>query len=175
MLGTIGTAGASIIIRVALIGAALLASTRKLQAGARAAASTIPLVNLWQEATFYVAKTAYYADYRIMEVPDEAARIQFMNRQFASRDTPDGEGLADVELMGDALGGTYGRNVLVLRAAGQTLGRGRPGRDASRHERGAAAATRPVPRVLPPAASAGLERGDGSGGARSPHCVRQCG
>ena len=60
-------------------------------------------------------------------------------------------------------------------AGGPRRGRGRPGRDASRHERGAAAPTRPVPRVLPPAVSAGLERGDGGGGARSPHWVRQCG
>ena len=124
VLGTIGTAGAVIIISAALIGAALIASTRKMQVGALAAAAVIPILNLWQETTTYVAQTAY-ADYRIIEIPEEDARILVINQSAASRESENRVGWPYAELIEDALCQTGGGQVLVLGAAGQTLGRGR--------------------------------------------------
>ena len=124
VLGTIGTAGAAIIISMALIAGALTASTRKVQAGALAAAAVIPMINLWQEATTYVAQTAY-ANYRIMEIPEEGARMLVINRSAASWESSNGVGWPYTELIEDALCETGGGQVLVLGAAGQTLGRGR--------------------------------------------------
>ena len=124
VLGTIGTAGAVIVISGALVGASLLASTRKVQAGALAAAALIPTINLWQEATTYVAQNAY-ADYRIIEVPSEDMRILLVNQQGASRTSDNDQGWPYTELIEDALCGSGGGDVLVLGAAGQTLGRGR--------------------------------------------------
>ena len=123
VLATIGTAGATLIITGALIGGALLASPRR-QVAALAVAAGIPLVNAWQEATTYVAKTAY-ADYRILPVPGENANGLIINRQYASRQSDDDVGIAYAEMIEDALCETPGIDVLVLGAAGQTLGRGR--------------------------------------------------
>ena len=93
-----------------------------MKVGAASACALLPLHGAWYEATEYVARTAY-ADYRIADLGDE--RVMTVNRQLASRDTPDGEAWPYIEMIEAGLCEDPGQRVLVLGAAGRTLGRGR--------------------------------------------------
>ena len=122
VMATLGTAAAVIIIVAMLAGAALVAAPGSMKVGAASACALLPLHGAWYEATEYVARTAY-ADYRIADLGDE--RVMTVNRQLASRDTPDGEAWPYIEMIEAGLCEDPGQRVLVLGAAGRTLGRGR--------------------------------------------------
>ena len=122
LMATLGTASAVLAVCGSLLAAALTASRREVGVGAAAAAFLLPGHSLWIEATVYTRRNAY-ADYRIETVDN--ARILHINRQAASRDDTAGTGWPYLELIEDALCERQETQVLVLGAAGRTLGRGR--------------------------------------------------
>ncbi len=124
LLPTLGLAAAVFAVIAATAAAALLASPRTVSVHAFIFAACWPGLDLWVEATYYVARNAY-ADYRIVEIDDDA-RILSINNQSASRHDPQGKGWAYAELLERTLCGAGEHRVLVLGAAGMTIGQGAP-------------------------------------------------
>ena len=124
LLPTLGLAAAVFSVIAAAAAAALLASPRSVSVHALIFAACWPGIDLWVEATRYVARNAY-ADYRIIEI-DGDARILSINNQSASRHDPQGQGWDYVELLERTLCGAGEQRVLVLGAAGMSVGQGAP-------------------------------------------------
>ena len=124
LLPTLGLAAAVFSVIAAPAAAALLASPRSVSVHAFIAAACWPGIDLWVEATQYVSRNAY-ADYRIVEIDDDA-RVLVINNQSASRHDPQGQGWDYAELLERTLCGAGEQRVLVLGAAGMTIGRGAP-------------------------------------------------
>ena len=122
LMATLGTASAAMAVCGALLGAAWAAAPKALTPAAAAAAILLPFHGLWVEATVYTRRNAY-ADYQIET--HEEGRMLVMNRQPSSRDDVAGRGWAYVELLEDTLCARDEQEVLVLGAAGRTIGRGR--------------------------------------------------
>ncbi|MCY4594825.1 MAG: fused MFS/spermidine synthase [Bryobacterales bacterium] len=124
LLRFLGTAAATIALVVALCLAALAAHRRSVPAAALLAAAMFPLFDLWIEATVYVERNAY-ADYRIVELND-GGRVLDVSGQAASRHDGAGLGWEYAERIEKTLCEAGETRVLVLGAAGMTLGRGAP-------------------------------------------------
>lgn len=124
LMPTLGLAAAVLSVVAASALAALLASPRSVAAPALVFAACWPSLDLWIEATRYVARNAY-ADYRIVEIDDDR-RILVINNQAASRHGPAGEGWHYVELLEETMCAAGENRVLVLGAAGMTFGRKAP-------------------------------------------------
>lgn len=124
LMPTLGMAAAVLSVIAAPAVAALLASPRSIYVHALIFAVLWPSVDLWIEATDYVARNAY-ADYRVAEIDDDS-RILVVNNQFASRHNSAGEGWHYVELLENTLCESDERQVLVLGAAGMTFGQNAP-------------------------------------------------
>ena len=124
LLRFLGTAVATIVLVAALCLAALAAHRRSVPAAALLAASMFPLFDLWIEATVYVERNAY-ADYRIVEL-DDGGRALEVSGQAASRHDAAGLGWKYAERIEQTLCEAGETRVLVLGAAGMTLGRGAP-------------------------------------------------
>ena len=123
LMAILGTASAVLVVAAALLAASAAANIRSIAPAAAAAALLLPVHSLWVEATIYTRRNAH-ADYRILDHGQEG-RMLLMNGQRASRDDAVGRGWAYVELLEDDLCTGRHRDVLVLGAAGRTLGRGR--------------------------------------------------
>ena len=123
LLRFLGTAAATIVLVAALCLAALAAHPRSFPALALFAAALFPTLDLWIEATEYVERNAY-ADYRIVEL-DGGGRMLDVSGQAASRHDAGGKGWAYAERVEKTLCEAGETRVLVLGAAGMTLGRGR--------------------------------------------------
>ena len=113
LLRFLGTAAATIALVAALCLAALAAHRR-----------SFPAFDLWIEATEYVERNAY-ADYHIVEL-DGGGRMLDVSGQAASRHDAAGRGWAYAERVEKTLCEADETRVLVLGAAGMTLGRGAP-------------------------------------------------
>lgn len=124
LMPTLGLAAAVLSVVAASALASLLASPRSIASPALLFAACWPSLDLWIEATQYVARNAY-ADYRIVEIDDDK-RILVVNNQAASRHGPAGEGWHYVELLEDTMCAAGELRVLVLGAAGMTFGRNSP-------------------------------------------------
>jgi len=124
LLPTLGLAAAVFSVVAAAAVAALLVSHRNVPVFALLFAACWPSLDLWIEATEYVSRNAY-ADYRIVAIDDDA-RALVVNNQLASRHDPDGQGWEYAELLERTLCGAGELRVLVLGAAGMTLGQGAP-------------------------------------------------
>ena len=124
LLPTLGLAAAVFSVIAASAVAALLASPRTVPVHAFIFAACWPGIDLWIEATQYVARNAY-ADYRIVAIDDDA-RILSINNQSASRHDPQGQGWDYAELLERTLCGAGEHRVLVLGAAGMSVGQGAP-------------------------------------------------
>ena len=125
LLRFLGTAAAALVLCAGLLAAAVLACRRiALLPVACGGAAALLAIDLGTEATVYVERNAY-ADYRIAEVPG-GGRILEVNQQPASRHDVLGNGLAYAELLEATLCGAGERRVLVLGAAGMTIGQGAP-------------------------------------------------
>ena len=124
LLPTLGLAAAVFSVIAAPAVAALLVSPRNVPVFALLIAACWPAMDLWVEATTYVARNAY-ADYRIVEIGDDA-RVLVLNNQSASRHDPQGKGWDYAELVERTLCGAGERRILVLGAAGMTVGQGAP-------------------------------------------------
>ena len=123
LLPTLGLAAATLAVVAAPAAAALLASRRDVPVFALLIACCWPALDLWVEATEYVARNAY-ADYRFVEVDD--GRVLIVNNQLASRHNSEGQGWDYAELFERTLCGAGETRTLVLGAAGMTIGRGAP-------------------------------------------------
>ena len=124
LLPTLGLAAAVFAVIAAPAVAALLVSHRNVSVLALLFAACWPGIDLWIEATEYVARNAY-ADYRIVEIDDDT-RVLVINNQSASRHDPQGQGWDYAELLERTLCGAGEQRVLVLGAAGMTIGQGAP-------------------------------------------------
>ena len=124
LLPTLGLAAAVFSVITAAAAAAMLASPRSVSAHALIFAACWPGLDLWIEATQYVARNAY-ADYRIVEIDDDA-RVLVINNQSASRHDPHSQGWEYAELLERTLCGAGEHRVLVLGAAGMSIGQGAP-------------------------------------------------
>ena len=124
LLRFLGTAAATIALVAALCLAALAAHRRSVPAAALLAATLFPVFDLWIEATEYVERNAY-ADYRIVEL-DDGGRVLDVSGQAASRHDAAGRGWEYAERIEKTLCEAGETRVLVLGAAGMTLGRGAP-------------------------------------------------
>ena len=124
LLRFLGTAAATIALVAALCLAALAAHRRSVPAAALLAATLFPVFDLWIEATEYVERNAY-ADYRIVEL-DDGGRVLGVSGQAASRHDAAGRGWEYAERIEKTLCEAGETRVLVLGAAGMTLGRGAP-------------------------------------------------
>ena len=122
LLRFLGTAAAAIILCAGLLMAAALACRRGVPLAACAAVAAFLAIDLWAEATIYVERNAY-ADYRIAD--SAAGRVLEVNQQMASGDD-DGTGWPYIELLEATLCEAGERRVLVLGAAGMTLGQEAP-------------------------------------------------
>lgn len=123
LLPTLGLAAAVFSVVAASAAAALLVSRRSVPVIALLFAACWPSLDLWIEATQYVARNAY-ADYQIVAIDD--ARVLAINNQSASRHDPQGKGWEYAELLERTLCGAGEQRVLVLGAAGMTIGQGAP-------------------------------------------------
>ena len=123
LLPTLGLAAATLAVVAAPAAAALLASRRDVPVFALLIACCWPALDLWVEATEYVARNAY-ADYRFVEVDD--GRVLIVNNQLASRHNSEGQGWDYAELFERTLCEAGETRTLVLGAAGMTIGRGAP-------------------------------------------------
>jgi spermidine synthase len=122
VLAAVGTAGATALTALVLSAAAWTASPKALPIGA-AAFMAVLLGAYWaNDQRLYLARTAY-ADYELLEVPAEQARVLSVNRSSSSRDDARGRGHAYIEAVETALCRRGIREVAVLGAAGRTLGR----------------------------------------------------
>ncbi len=124
LMPTLGVASAVFSIVAATACASVLSSPRTLSAHALLFAACWPAFDLWIESTDYVARNAY-ADYRVAETGNDG-RILLLNNQYASRHNPQGEGWRYVELLEDTLCDAQEHRVLVLGAAGMSLGQNAP-------------------------------------------------
>ena len=124
LLRFLGTTAATIALVAALCLAALAAHRRSFPALALLVAALFPALDLWIEATEYVERNAY-ADYRIVEL-DGGGRMLDVSGQAASRHDAAGRGWAYAERVEKTLCEAGETRVLVLGAAGMTLGRGAP-------------------------------------------------
>ena len=124
LLPTLGVAAATLSVVAAPAAAALAASRRNVPALALLAACCWPALDLWTEATEYVDRNAY-ADYQVVTL-DGGGRALVINNQLASRHDAEGRGWEYVELVERTLCGAGEARVLVLGAAGMTIGRGAP-------------------------------------------------
>lgn len=124
LLPTLGLAAAVFSVMAASAVAALLVSHRSISVHVLLFAACWPSLDLWVEATQYVARNAY-ADYRIVSIDDDA-RVLVINNQSASRHDREGQGWEYAELLERTLCGAGERRVLVLGAAGMTIGQGAP-------------------------------------------------
>ena len=124
LMPTLGLAAAVFAVIAAPAVAALLVSHRNVSVIALIFAACWPGIDLWIEATQYVARNAY-ADYRIVEIDDDA-RILSINNQSASRHDPQGQGWDYAELLERTLCGAGEQRVLILGAAGMSIGQGAP-------------------------------------------------
>ena len=122
LLPTLGVAAAVIGVVAAAAAAALVASRRDVPVFALLIACCWPTMDLWVEATEYVARNAY-ADYRFVELED-GARALVINNQLASRHDAADRGFEYAELVEHTLCEAGETRVLVLGAAGMTIGRG---------------------------------------------------
>ena len=122
LLPGLGTAAASIALVGGLFLAAALASLRSVPAIAAAAMAVFPALDLWVEATRYVERNAY-ADYRIVELGD-GGRMLEVSGQAASRHGPEARGWDYAERIERTLCEAGESRVLVLGAAGMSLGQG---------------------------------------------------
>ena len=124
LLPTLGVAAATLCVVAAAAAAALVASRRDFPALALLLACCWPALDLWREVTEYVERNAY-ADYRFVEL-DDGGRALVINNQLASRHDDEGRGWEYAELLERTLCGAEETRVLVLGAAGMTVGRGAP-------------------------------------------------
>ena len=124
LLPTLGVAAATISVVAAAAAAALVASRRGFPVLALLIACCWPALDLWVEATEYVERNAY-ADYRFVDI-DSGARALVVNNQLASRHDSEDRGWDYAELLERTLCGAQETRVLVLGAAGMTVGRGAP-------------------------------------------------
>ena len=124
LLPTLGVAAAVFSVIAATACAALLSSPRTVPVHALLFAACWPGVDLWIESTDYVARNAF-ADYRIVSIEDDA-QVLVINNQSASRHDPEGQGWEYVELLERTLCSAGEHRVLVLGAAGMTIGQGAP-------------------------------------------------
>ena len=122
LLPGLGTAAASIALVAGLFLAAALASLRSVPAAAAAAMAAFPALDLWVEATQYVERNAY-ADYRIVELGD-GGRMLEVSGQGASRHDAEARGWDYAERIERTLCEAGESRILVLGAAGMTLGKG---------------------------------------------------
>ena len=123
LLPSLGVAAAVLAVVAAPAAAALLASRRSVPAFVLLLAGCWPSMDLWVEATEYVARNAY-ADYRFIEF--DGGRVLVVNNQMASRHDSEGRGWEYAELLERTLCGAGETRTLVLGAAGMTIGRGAP-------------------------------------------------
>ena len=117
-------AGSAVSVTAVLLAVYLAAHRRSFPALALLAAALFPALDLWIEATEYVERNAY-ADYRIVEL-DGGGRMLGVSGQAASRHDAVGKGWAYAERVEKTLCEAGETRVLVLGAAGMTLGRGAP-------------------------------------------------
>ena len=120
----LGTGPTGLLVTFGLLGAAAVVSARRLPVGLVAAALLLPFPMLWHDATDMVASNAY-ADYRIIDVPEDSRRLFSANWDASSADSPEGVALDYIELIEEDACAFSVRSVLVLGGAGQTFGRGR--------------------------------------------------
>ncbi len=124
LLPWLGTAAAATVLVGGLFLAAVLASPRSVPVAAAAAMAAFPALDLWVEASQYVERNAY-ADYRIVALGD-GGRMLEVSGQGASRHDADGRGWDYAERIERTLCEAGETRVLVLGAAGMTLGKGAP-------------------------------------------------
>ncbi len=124
LLRFLGTAAATIVLVGALCLAAVAAHRRSVPALALVTFAVWPGLDLWVEATRYVERNAY-ADYRIIELED-GGRVLDVSGQAASRADAEGRGWDYAERIEKTLCEAGETRVLVLGAAGMTMGRGAP-------------------------------------------------
>ena len=124
LLRFLGTAAAAIVLVGGLLLAAAIVSLRSIPVAAAAALAVFPTLDLWIEATWYVERNAY-ADYRIVELGD-GGRMLEVSGQGASRHDAQGRGWDYAERIERTLCEAGETRVLVLGAAGMTLGKGAP-------------------------------------------------
>ena len=124
LLRFLGTAAAALVLVAGLMLAAAIASRRSIPAVAALAVAGFPALDLWIEATQYVERNAY-ADYRIVQLED-GGRMLEVSGQAASRHDTDGKGWDYAERLEKTLCEAGENRVLVLGAAGMTLGKGAP-------------------------------------------------
>ena len=122
LLRFVGTAAAVAVLVGGLFLAALIARRRSVPVLASIAVAGFPALDLWVEATQYVERNAY-ADYRIVELKD-GGRMLDVSGQAASRHDAEGRGWDYVERIERTLCEAGETRVLVLGAAGMTLGKG---------------------------------------------------
>ncbi len=124
LLRFLGIAAAILVLVGLLCLAAILAERRRVFVLSMLAATLYPLHDLWLELTVYVERNAY-ADYRIVEFGD-GARVLDVSGSPASREDAAGRGWTYTERIETTLCEAGETRVLVLGAAGMTLGRGAP-------------------------------------------------
>ena len=124
LLPILGVAAATLGVVAAAAAAALVASRRDIPVFALLLACSWGAMDLWVEATEYVERNAY-ADYRIVQI-DDGGRALVINNQLASRHDTNGRGWEYAELLERTLCGAQESRVLVLGAAGMTVGRAAP-------------------------------------------------
>ena len=124
LLRFLGTAAAAIVLVTSLFLAASIAGLQRVPVAAAAAMAIFPALDLWVEATQYVERNAY-ADYRIVELPD-GGRMLDVSGQGASRHDAEARGWDYAERIERTLCEAGETRVLVLGAAGMSLGKGAP-------------------------------------------------
>lgn len=125
LLRFLGTGAAVLVLCAGLLAAALLTWRRSAPLPVACGAVAVLLsLDLWTEATVYVERNAY-ADYRLAALED-GGRGLVVNEQPASRHDAHGTGLPYIELIEATLCDARETRVLVLGAAGMTLGQGAP-------------------------------------------------
>ena len=123
---TWGVAASVIALWAALVAASIVADYRRVAAVWLGAAALFPVADLWVETTQYVARNAH-ADYRIVAAPyNPDARVLLVAGQPASRHDADARGWEYAEVIETILCEAGETRVLVLGAAGMTLGKGAP-------------------------------------------------
>ena len=123
---TWGVAASVIALWAALVAASIVADYRRVAAVWPGRGRAVSVADLWVEATQYVARNAH-ADYRIVAPPsDPHARVLLVAGQPASRHDADARGWEYAEVLETTLCEAGETRVLVLGAAGMTLGKGAP-------------------------------------------------
>ncbi|MDE0267892.1 MAG: fused MFS/spermidine synthase [Acidimicrobiaceae bacterium] len=134
ILSFFGTSAAMIIIVVCLLIAAAIAAPK---APVFTTSVSVTFILVFVSVVLYgqldydgeFLHRNVYGDYKVIEYPEEStadsSRALSMNGSHMSRDDPEGRGFDYVELIEDDICTAESRTVLVLGAAGRTLGRGR--------------------------------------------------